>query len=352
MPIEKMIQLTFGIIDLIFCSTDFLSSFVFMQIGMRKIKIKFVDFWKSFNPSDNYFINTLKSQLDIELSDEPDILFFSFFGNEHFKFNCHKILFLGENAAPDFRIADYAISFDYLQQSNHLRLPLYVTMFEETGSLNKLLLPKSPNELDDLIKAKEGFCSFVVSSKDTKSRIDFFHHLSTYKQVSSGGAVLNNVGGRVVDKLAFIAKYKFNIAFENAIYPGYVTEKLIEAKQAGTVPVYCGNPRIAEEMNPKSFINYHDYNSFKKLLERVKEVDNNDDLYKQYLAAPLFYNNQPNQYFNKDLLVNFFQQVVAALPTKTAVSNSLQYKITKLPLVYKFTKHKSRKNVIPYRPDW
>jgi len=319
---------------------------------MRKIKVKFVDFWASFNPENNYFTKALKGKMEVEISDEPDILFFSYFGTSHLQYRCHKIQFLGENVAPDFRIADYAISFDYLQQPNHLRLPLYVLLFDENNNLSNFLLPKTATTIDELLKEKTGFCSFVVSSKDTKSRIDFFHHLSAYKKVDSGGSVLNNVGGRVPDKLAFIRKYKFNIAFENATYPGYVTEKLVEAKDANTVPVYWGNPRIAEEMNPKSFINYHDYNSTKALLNRVIEVDNDEALYKEYLREPLFYNNQPNEYFDDGRFVDFFKKIVAEIKNTIPVSKTGSFKILRLPLYYDRTRHRSRKTIYPYSPDW
>ncbi len=321
-------------------------------MNMSTIKIKFVDFWASFDPHNNYFINALKGKVQVELSDEPDILFFSYFGTAHLQYTCHKIQFLGENVEPDFRIADYAISFDYLQQPNHLRLPLYVILFDENKSIANFLQPKTAAIIDELAKEKTGFCSFVVSSKDTKSRIDFFHHLSAYKKVDSGGAVLNNMGGRVTDKLAFIQQYKFNIAFENATYPGYVTEKIVEAKEANTVPIYWGNPRITEEMNPKSFINYHDYNSTKALLNRVIEVDNNEALFASYLQEPLFYNNQPNEYFNNERFVDFFKKIVAEIKHINPVSKTGRFKIFSLPLFYNVTRHRSRKTVYPYKPDW
>lgn len=319
---------------------------------MRKIKVKFVDFWASFDPDNNYFTNALKGKIEVEISNDPEILFFSYFGTSHLQYTCHKIQFLGENVAPDFRIADYAISFDYLQEPNHLRLPLYVLLFDGNKNLANFLQQKTAAAIDELVKEKTGFCSFVVSSKDTESRIDFFHHLSAYKKVDSGGSVLNNVGGRVPDKLAFIRMYKFNIAFENATYPGYVTEKLVEAKEANTVPVYWGNPRIAEEMNPKSFINYHDYNSTKALLNRVIEVDNNEALYKEYLREPLFYNNQPNEYFDDGRFVDFFKKIVAEVKDTTPVSKTLRFKFASQPLNYRLTRHRSRKTVYPYKPDW
>ena len=50
---------------------------------------------------------------------------------------------------------------------------------------------------------------------------------SHYKQVDSGGRILNNVGGVVKNKRAFL-KYKFNIAFANGIADGYADEKIVD----------------------------------------------------------------------------------------------------------------------------
>ena len=51
------------------------------------IKINFVDFWKNFNPKDNYFYNFLDKHFDVELSENPDYCFFSVYGYEHLKYN-------------------------------------------------------------------------------------------------------------------------------------------------------------------------------------------------------------------------------------------------------------------------
>ena len=41
--------------------------------------------------------------------------------------------------------------------------------------------------------------------------------------------------------------YKFSIAFENAWYPGYTSEKIVTSMLAGTIPIYWGNPDISRE---------------------------------------------------------------------------------------------------------
>jgi hypothetical protein len=57
---------------------------------MKKIKINFTDFLPGFDKPNNYFFNLLKEEFDVEISNQPDYLFFSIFGNQHQSFNCKK----------------------------------------------------------------------------------------------------------------------------------------------------------------------------------------------------------------------------------------------------------------------
>jgi hypothetical protein len=299
---------------------------------MDRVRINFTDFWPGFKITDNYFYNLLGKYFQLEISENPDILFFSNYGLKHLTYNCHKIQFFGENIRPDFRIADYALSFDYFDDPRHLRFPLYVLYFDNEYTVDKLIRKKSEEEIEALVQHKKKFCCFIVSNPKSDTRIDFFHKLSAYKKVDSGGRVLNNIGGPVADKLSFVSEYKFIIAFENSSYPGYTTEKVLEPMQVNTIPIYWGNPVINREMNPKSIINYHDLGSFDALMERIIEIDKDDNLFKQYLRECLFYDHKPNEYFSEERFVSFFRGVVEGLGQKP-VSTSLNYKKAKAGLI-------------------
>ena len=72
---------------------------------------------------------------------------------------------------------------------------------------------------------------------------------------------------------------------------------LLQAFSAGTVPIYFGNPEIAKDFNPKSFINCHDYDSFEDVIEVVKKLDEDNEQFLKYLCEPCFvtekYNKNP-----------------------------------------------------------
>lgn len=260
----------------------------------KTISIKFVDFWDGFNCSDNYFLDVLKSRYAVELSEHPQYLIYSVFGFEHLKYDCIRIFFTGECSTPNFNECDYAIAFDRLSFGDrYIRIPLYNILHYKPEY--DALLNRKPFTLDNL-KEKEGFCSFVVSNcfaDDVRSV--FFDKLSEYKQVSSGGRYKNNIGGAVADKKEFQSRFKFAIAFENSSYDGYCTEKIMEAFAAGCIPIYCGDPNVASDFNPDSFINSHDFDSFDEVIEKVKAIDNDDDLYlKMRNASPILADTTDN----------------------------------------------------------
>ena len=171
-----------------------------------------------------------------------------------------------------------------------------------------------------------------------------FDQLSKYKQVASGGKVRNNVGGRVPDKVKFISNYKFNIAFENASYPGYATEKLMEALVTNTIPIYWGDPKIGNDFNTKAFINCHEFKSMDAVIEHVKKVDQDENLYRQYLSEPFLVDNKETDYCNEKKILQRFEEIFSV--KKSFISES--HKRHQLWLYYfKLTKHIIKKRNKP-----
>jgi len=276
-----------------------------------KIRLDFCDFWPGFQKTANYFHSLLRERFDVEICDQPDFLIYADPGQHmHRVHNCVKIYFSVESFLPDFRECDYAFTCRYLDDPRHVRLPYYAL------SAHPPRLLKSEEEIAGIMKTKTKFCSFVVSNagrKKTQKRVDFFHRLSKYKKVDSGGGALNNIGHRIPAgvgaKRDFLRPYKFNIAFENSSIPGYTTEKLTEAMDARCLPIYWGSPRVAEEFNPKSFLNYFYFPSEEALIEKIIELDQDDAKYMEYLRQPYFHNNQPNEFFGHERLLNQFEKI-------------------------------------------
>lgn len=254
---------------------------------MREISVKFVDFWPDFNADQNNFVDALRRKgrrvnvIPEESPETPDILFYSRCGSlQHYKYDCLKIYYTGENDFPDFNECDYAISFyDYDCGGRNLRYPLY--MFYDELNYKVPLLTAT----DALARR---FCSVVVSNVNNcdPRRIEIIDRVESYKHVDFGGRFRNNVGGPISEKLPFISKYKFNLALENSYVRGYVTEKILEPFVAGTVPIYWGDDLVKCDFNPESFINVNDYSNCDTFIADLKRIDNSDTDYLKLLNAP------------------------------------------------------------------
>lgn len=89
----------------------------------------------------------------------------------------------------------------------------------------------------------------------------------------NGWLAYPNYLGTVSDKRRLIGQYDFIIAFENSDFDGYVTEKIIEALVAGTIPLYWGGGRyLAETIPGDCFINCRDQDP-EAIHQRVLAMD-------------------------------------------------------------------------------
>lgn len=275
----------------------------------KKIYIDFLDHGVRRVKTEEYFYRLLQRRFDLQLADTPDYLVHAHDSEVHRLYSCKKIYWTAENYAPDFSGSDYALTCHHLDDPRHLRYPIYTRWAEGEQ------LVKKPGEAEKVAAEKSKFCCFFTSYVSGKiaPRINFFHKLSRYRQVDSAGKAMNNIGQNVpfgLDaKIAFMRPYKFYMAFENSIVPGYVTEKICEAMLARCIPIYWGDPRVAEDFNPKSFLNYHDFPNEEALIERIREIDRDDALYFQYLNEPFFHGNKPNIYFDEERTLNFFEKI-------------------------------------------
>lgn len=273
---------------------------------MQKLRIQFTDFWFGFDPVNNYFFNLLSTKYQVEISNHPEVLIYSCYGTKYLKYKCTRVFFTAENIRPDFTGCDFAFSFDFNNQLNHFRLPLYALYTNE----EVLLEIRTRESALQNWRAKNKFCCMVVSNAASSKRIHFFKKLSAYKRVDSGGTVLNNVGGPVKDKLDFIKDYRFVIAFENSSYEGYTTEKIVEPLLANCIPLYWGNPVIEKDFNPSRFLHLSGSKSDEDFIKEIIAADTNEEKALEILTAPVFNNNEIPGYINKKNVLEFFATIV------------------------------------------
>ena len=95
------------------------------------------------------------------------------------------------------------------------------------------------------------------------------------------------VFGRIIqNKEELLRNYRFNLCFENDLYPGYVTEKILESWLAESIPVYWGDDK-KRILNPNAFINLSDYESLDDFVFEVKKIYSDRDRMQEMLEQPL-----------------------------------------------------------------
>jgi len=89
--------------------------------------------------------------------------------------------------------------------------------------------------------------------------------------------------GTVPNKNAVMRRYKFAIVYENAAFPGYVSEKIFDAFFAGCVPVYLGAPDVTDDIPAETFIDRRNFRNDAELYRFMASLSEKD--YLAYLGA-------------------------------------------------------------------
>ena len=262
---------------------------------MKTVKIKFVGKWAGIKPEDNLVCYWLmKNGYDVQITDDPDYIICDVFGDqlyEYCKYPQVRILESGENYTPDFNLVDYAICRYPIRFGDR---SFYLPGCSNPGNYWHALAKKDRSYPAEFLKEKEYFANLITShDSEHNNRSVFFEKLNAYKRVESPGTFLNNMpDGKTVNwlndsKAEFQRKCKFTICFESTSHYGFITEKITDAFYSDTIPVYFGSPNITEIFNKDAFINVTDYESFDAVVEKIRELDQDDEKYLEMLRQPI-----------------------------------------------------------------
>ena len=84
--------------------------------------------------------------------------------------------------------------------------------------------------------------------------------------------------------------FKFNLCFENDLYPGYVTEKVLEAWLSESIPLYWGDDADGV-LNPDAVVNLRDFSNLETFVEYVENLQQSPDKMAKMIGQPLFSKN-------------------------------------------------------------
>jgi alpha(1,3/1,4) fucosyltransferase len=300
---------------------------------VKTVKLAFARFYDGFTFEEGLrqILPDLLSDYCFVESEQPEVVIFGPYGGALPAGRYVRVFYGCENVQPNMSACDWAFGVRY---EEYVRHPRYTRLqWGDDGPLVKNALHP-----EDVLGRKTRFCNFVYSNP-VPLREAFFEALSKYKQVDAPGASMNNMppidngsgsAGWQEEKIRFLEQYKFTIAFENASFPGYSTEKIRHPMLASSIPIYWGDPLVHREFNPRSFINAHDllrrlprlktsgtrtlWNrsmwrlnrelgrieerlirsaGFEALIELVVRLDQDDELYCRYLTEPWLQRNRP-----------------------------------------------------------
>lgn len=290
-------------------------------MSKKKIRINFtgLSIRSTFDPNNNPILDMLKKYYEVELCDEPDFVICGvlypggYWSNGVYNkyvmdYPCVRIMIEGENFVPDYNLVDYSVCpypIEYFDRN------FYLPCGVEALTTGLSYLPDLQNKKRDYTKSfldnKEYFASFVEShDSEYNERSIFFNKLNARKRVESAGSYLNNMeDGYQVNwldgtKIELLRKSKFSICIEPLKHDGWIAERIVDGFFADTIPIYFGSSNISDIFNPKAFINVNDYPDFDAAIDRIMEIENNDELYLEMMRQPIF--NNPK--YPEELMAN------------------------------------------------
>jgi hypothetical protein len=216
-----------------------------------------------------------------------------------------RLFHTGENLRHNHEPADYEISHDLgVSASNHFRLPYWMEMVDWsdqglTGNTNPrygqlLSLKRLQAPLgSDFIQRQQH--AAIVTSHLREPRAMCIRALQNIVKVDGFGPYFDS---KIRDhhsshfvKAQLLREYAFNLCPENGLYPGYYTEKIPEAFQAGCLPITFADTNIVIDFNPKAMINLIDHVADN--FERLQELISSPQSLQSFSEQPLML-SQPN----------------------------------------------------------
>ena len=266
-------------------------------------RIQFLNFWPDFDEENNFILQALADQ---EVSCPIEVT--SVFGSpsqsmlervlseirptpksQHLGIKPRRVWFTGENIRPP--VGDNFDSFVSFDQDAYGGVNFYFPLLYAELLLrerqwtkrrgievdkNKLLKHRqSPKEKGKFV------CAFISNLEPVRMRA--LDELRKYGEVDVYGPHSLNTP---ISKYETAQEYKFMLCFENDLYPGYLTEKLLDAYMCETVPLYRGLFGQEEHVNQRALINAANFDSLESFCHYVGKM--NEFEYEGTFREPLF----------------------------------------------------------------
>ena len=155
------------------------------------------------------------------------------------------------------------------------------------------------------------FCAAFLRNPEPR-RLRALNALRRHGQVDVYG---RHTGKYIHSKSHLSGQYKFILAFENTLYPGYITEKLIESWAMEAIPLWSG-PRLGSELfNHNAFLNLEPHHTIEEFCGKVGALAQDWEWWMKAAATPLL-RREPEVNQIRAAVSRVLSRAVAASPQR------------------------------------
>ena len=294
------------------------------------ISIAYINYWNDPH-NNNYFTKFIEENIGpvkkVNPTENPDILIASCIGNinnvQNIKAKC-KLFYYGENLNryPPYNndkllydTFDLIIGFKHTDLSKkQIRFPLWLMYYHYYKyNENDNILTYIQNKYNENIKKQKDIFGTIIARHDRDGqRTLIYNELSKYGNIKAPGTYRKNtqsIGNTHNDKINYISRGTYNICPENSVYEGYFTEKIFQAFEGGTIPLYWAVDLPEPEIINKNKYCFCDINNKEILEQSINNVTNSPN---QYIDGELFTKNAGEniQLFYSTLLENILLKMI------------------------------------------
>mgnify|MGYP003633881364 FL=1 len=143
----------------------------------------------------------------------------------------------------------------------------------------------------------------------TRARVArWFHDASSMPFDAYGPADIGlpNYRGKADVKSDVLSRYRYTLAFENSHDPywsrGYLTEKIWDALHSCTIPIYFGDPNVADVVPKDCYIDFRDFESLRDLESALASRTEQDYLETVDRIGRFLGEHEPEKRYHADAL--------------------------------------------------
>lgn len=211
-----------------------------------------------------------------------------------------------ENRRPPHQFFDFTISSDLdSYQDTNVYFPHifnYIDFFRNQASYVRHSVTDDELLSKRIISgsSKRKFACIFLNNPETL-RLRTLSELRKIGQVDVFGRYSNRY---VENKIVTGSEYIFQLCFENDFYPGYITEKPLEAWLSKSIPIYYGADS-GGVLNSSSLLNLANYENLAQLLDEVNEIRKDESKQIEILQEPLL----SGEYTTADIMETMVSRV-------------------------------------------